>query len=31
MLRHGDRLALALDLKRVLESFPVARFKADEF
>ena len=23
MLRHGDRLALALDLKRVLESFPV--------
>jgi chemotaxis signal transduction protein len=24
MLRHGDRLALALDLKRVLESFPVA-------
>jgi purine-binding chemotaxis protein CheW len=24
MLRHGDRLALALDLKRVLESFPVS-------
>jgi purine-binding chemotaxis protein CheW len=24
MLRHGERLALALDLKRVLESFPVA-------
>lgn len=23
MLRHGERLALALDLKRVLESFPV--------
>ncbi len=23
MLRHGDRLALALDLQRVLESFPV--------
>jgi len=23
MLRHGDRLALALDLKRVLASFPV--------
>ncbi len=23
MLRHGDRLALVLDLKRVLESFPV--------
>jgi len=23
MLRHGDRLALALDLKRVLETFPV--------
>ena len=23
MLRHGDRLALGLDLKRVLESFPV--------
>jgi purine-binding chemotaxis protein CheW len=23
MLRHGDRLALALDLKRVLESYPV--------
>lgn len=23
MLRHGDRLALALDLKRVLDSFPV--------
>jgi purine-binding chemotaxis protein CheW len=23
MLRHGDRLALALDLKRMLESFPV--------
>jgi purine-binding chemotaxis protein CheW len=24
MLRHGDRLALALDLKRVLEAFPVS-------
>jgi len=24
MLRHGDRLALALDLQRVLESFPVS-------
>jgi purine-binding chemotaxis protein CheW len=24
MLRHGDRLALALDLTRVLESFPVS-------
>jgi purine-binding chemotaxis protein CheW len=24
MLRHGERLALALDLKRVLESFPVS-------
>jgi hypothetical protein len=23
MLRHGDRLALALDLRRVLETFPV--------
>jgi len=23
MLRHGERLALALDLKRMLESFPV--------
>lgn len=23
MLRHGDRLALALDLKRLLEAFPV--------
>jgi hypothetical protein len=23
MLRHGDRLALALDLQRVLEAFPV--------
>jgi len=23
MLRHGDRLALVLDLKRLLESFPV--------
>ena len=23
MLRHGERLALALDLKRVLETFPV--------
>jgi chemotaxis signal transduction protein len=23
MLRHGDRLALALDLQSVLESFPV--------
>ena len=23
MLRHGDRLALALDLKRLLETFPV--------
>ncbi len=24
MLRHGERLALALDLKRVLETFPVS-------